>query len=1340
MERSSPIADFEAAATTRLGPPAPANSPREVGAVWSLRGLEVALVRDEVPPGSLRRIWNERKAGRGQPLLVVAPVRGNGDTVVAIGPRDAVIQTPFYVEPEALAQALASIRHLAPGAASRNIEQALDTLSSAAAPGVLAHGLLTDHYVRQRLPRQPAFRSLSEWAMPAKTAVPGWRERLEAIGYSLTQLREGYLASAGGRPVLLVHVYNSPEAFARMDEHGRLPEGALIAECEREDVDWGILASGDRMRLFQARAERGAATDRWLEIEPSRLEDERSYLVGFFAPGSLGAAGLLPDLMAESRNFGADLYERVDDQIRRHALPRIAAGLGEWLVSAEGKDLHEPEVRREIQQACYTLLFRLLFVLYAESAGYLPYARSATYRAASARELCNEARNRRDTADPRSSFLWGGLQRLSRAMATGDRAMSLPAYNGSLFSSADLPGAGLLERAAVSDAHLVPALDAIGFDYTTRDDDIGLDYAQLEIGHLGAIYEGLLALRLSLADQTYRWHRGRDRFVPADDPGQDGVAAGQLFFQTEVGGRKGGGVYYTRQELVRHLVNQSVLPALEEHLDQVRKQAAENPEDAARLLFRFRVLDPAMGSAHFLVDALDVISDRVQTFLAETPLPAVRSRLEELRTVAQVSVEQAEDGRLLRRLLLKHCIYGVDLSEMATELGRIALWLASFVPGLALSYLDHNIRQGNALVGVASPQVVVDSVSGRRGGAELWAARGGPLYAALERAAELAHLLTDHQDKTPEEVGDSRRLQAELSGVLEGAQRLFDTWTAEPFGVRNARRGLIHATEILAGNLTDDLMTLLEYSSQVGQERHFFHWPLAFPEVFHPSSERNPGFDAIIGNPPWDEITVERLGFFALHDPGLRGLTSRAEQDRRISALLARFEELAQEFEDRRLELGLQRAFFQPENGYEIQGGGDLDLYQLFCERYQSIARAGGRFGVVLPRSTFITEGSRGFRRWLFGECNIRRIDLNLNNRSWAFPIHPQYTISLLAGEVQAPPKGSVLAVSGPSRDVSEFLANTASSGVTIALDELAAWTPAPPDSGSTLPTWELPLLPTQEHVRLFGQLRRGPRFDAWGRQHGGVFPATELHETQQRGYFRHTEGVPVWKGASFDQYDPHAREIAGYADWNEVSAFLQNKRAHSSTFRRVFTLRHLADPATHPVNRARVAFRDVTNRTNSRTVLACLIPPHTPLTNKAPYLVFVREDARLYMFALGILNSLPFDWQARRLVETNLNFFILNMLSFPTDETRVGDIAARTARLSCIDERYVDFAKEAGVDYGPLAGEEQDRLRAEVDALIAQAYGLTGDDLRFMFTDFTLDAVPSAYRDLVIECYQEFA
>lgn len=188
-----------------------------------------------------------------------------------------------------------------------------------------------------------------------------------------------------------------------------------------------------------------------------------------------------------------------------------------------------------------------------------------------------------------------------------------------------------------------------------------------------------------------------------------------------------------------------------------------------------------------------------------------------------------------------------------------------------------------------------------------------------------------------------------------------------------------------------------------------------------------------------------------------------------------------------------------------------------------------------------------------------------------------------------------------------------------------------------------------------------------------------------------------------------------------------------------MFAKATLSDPANHPVNHSRIAFRDVTNRTNSRSVLACLIPPQTPLTNKAPYLLFRGWSPLAQASVLGILNSLSFDWVARRYLETNLNFFILNMLTFPNPENtpweRIGTLAAE---LSCVDERFADFAIEAGVSYGPLSEAERSDKRAEIDALVAHAYGLTKDELRFIFTDFTENAVPTSYRDLVTAKFED--
>jgi hypothetical protein len=225
-----------------------------------------------------------------------------------------------------------------------------------------------------------------------------------------------------------------------------------------------------------------------------------------------------------------------------------------------------------------------------------------------------------------------------------------------------------------------------------------------------------------------------------------------------------------------------------------------------------------------------------------------------------------------------------------------------------------------------------------------------------------------------------------------------------------------------------------------------------------------------------------------------------------------------------------------------------------------------------------------------------------------------------------------------------------------------------------------------------------------------------------------------LWKGESFDQYDPHgAQERWIPFQVEALEKACKSRPGSESVLAAELVLRERQTAQHAQVKRARIAFRDVTNRTNSRTVIACLIPPKTFLTNKAPYLVFVGGSDLDRACCLGLMNSLPFDWQARRFVETNVNFFILEGLRLPelTDE-QYEAVARAAARLSCPDERFAGFAASTGVECGPLEPDDREALRAEIDAQVAHAWRLDLDELAVVFADFTLDAVPEAYRDRV--------
>ena len=212
-----------------------------------------------------------------------------------------------------------------------------------------------------------------------------------------------------------------------------------------------------------------------------------------------------------------------------------------------------------------------------------------------------------------------------------------------------------------------------------------------------------------------------------------------------------------------------------------------------------------------------------------------------------------------------------------------------------------------------------------------------------------------------------------------------------------------------------------------------------------------------------------------------------------------------------------------------------------------------------------------------------------------------RYTVALLMGQRHIPGSDHSVKLTGPSRNLSDFIEAASGEGVDVAVSALGA---------SRVP----PLVPAQRHADVLAKMRRGVQFDSIQSPEilqnssaaaSRLAPYTELHETQQRSFFSHASGIPVWKGRCFDQYSPHGNELVvmlcGTTYWNMFRTSGSARRCSGEC-----SLRNvLNDPDTHPIQSSRIAFRDVTRSTDSRTIRACLIPPKTPLTKYSPYLIF---------------------------------------------------------------------------------------------------------------------------------------
>lgn len=525
---------------------------------------------------------------------------------------------------------------------------------------------------------------------------------------------------------------------------------------------FGVLTNGRTWRLYSRDAplvERAThEVDLVALLEDGDVEELR-YFAAFFGAAAFarGVDGqtFLERALDDSRLHAVEVSEALERSIFG-AVPELAAGfLGGEQRTQENLDAAFAN--------SLVFLYRVLFCLFAEARDLLP-VQSHGYRHYSIAEHRLRVADLLDRGQQLSSSndgLYGELRALFRMIHAGDEALDVTEYNGGLFD----PELYLwLEHRSVPDALVAPALDRI---YRVGSELV--DYRNLSVRTLGAVYERLLAWDL------------------ADDGGEIRLV--------ESPRRHEMGAYFTPEEVVDAIVERTLAPIVERLSDEARARGLHG-EDALEHLLSINVLDPAIGSGHFLVGAVG--------FLAQS-----------------IATDPAYDGDLsldeLRRLVAERCLYGVDLSELAVELARLSLWLVTARVGEPLTFLA-NLRVGDSLVG-ADTQTLLDPATGLL--ESHLAALAGDL---LRQSAEVQERAT----RTGADAREKKRLARELDGL-----RL--------------------PLEVFADQ------SIARYAPPGGRERlHWpLEFPEIFVDEYG-AARADGGFDAVIGNPPY--IRVQELG------------------------------------------------------------------------------------------------------------------------------------------------------------------------------------------------------------------------------------------------------------------------------------------------------------------------------------------------------------------------------------------------------------------------------------------------------------------------------------------------
>ncbi|WP_447925567.1 Eco57I restriction-modification methylase domain-containing protein [Georgenia muralis] len=1280
--------------------------------------VEVAYATAPAKPSAAdaRALWDKRWAKRPTGvLLVIAHPGSNGTTEATIvGLRDKgtfaaglrLDQVERLVDQALEASSTATAEALL---APLFVERGEDEV-----PGFANTGLFATHELLTNVPNRPDWVAAGERAKTFR----GHRgeDLIRALGWELSHQGIDVLLIKDGRSEAVAVFLEGAELFDRpATRFGAIsPVQHAIAAARNARVRWVLAVQGSRVRLYTADPDTGIArkgSDTYTEIDLATIEDgDLGYATLLLTPEALCEGGTADEILAWSMDHAAALGGRLRDRVYVDVVPDLAKAVAEKLKATTETEL------LDAYHVTLVILFRLLFVAYAEDRGLLPYRTNDAYTRAS---LKGRARAFADLVsdgtvpefDPVATDVWDNLANVWSGIYNGHREWGIPAYGGSLFDPAESTGA-TISGLTLTNAQIGPALVKLLVD-TGRDATYGpVDFQTLSVREFGTIYEGLLESSLSLTPTNLTLDDGT--YVPAK-PGDDvAVYAGGVYHHDSSGQRKATGSYFTKQFAVEHLLETALDPTIDEHLARVAALLDAGDEAGAHEAFwDFRVADISMGSGHFLVGAVDHIASAFTAFLTDHPIPGVMAELERLRSTAfeKLTESRVEDlpeidqMTLVRRQVAKRCIYGVDINTVAVDLARLALWIHTFVPGLPMSSLDHGLVWGNSLTGIGTLQEAFNAFEPESTGMRSFLA--DDLEDVLAEAAESLRRVGLTTEATAAETREAEEAYAEAVRQAEPAKAILDAAVAARLGHINLDGILDTDTVLRTGRRADVQERVAEVTA--------LHLALAFPEVFVSRTGGPAGFHVLLGNPPWDEVMVEEPKFWQRFFPGVMGMKPAA-QKRAIKQYRTERPDLVALHEAEQ-ERAMQYRKALLAGPYPGLGTGDVDLYKAFAWRFWQLLRPGGRFGVVFPRSVLNAAGSAKWRETLLEEGTFASVVTLTNTGRWVFEeVHGQYTVTLLTVE-KAQRADAEVRLAGPFHSLGDFRSGRTTLGALPAVG-LSEWA-----SGATFP-----LLPDTDAVRVFRTLRAHPRFDSGSQW---LFkPVSEFHATNDRPTFDAGEAPgrwPVVTGATFNLWDPEAGDPYAYADPATVVKALFAKRKRQARLASSAFLgldpKVVNDVNTLSCYRPRIAFRDVTNQTNSRTVLTALVPPSVVLTNTAPYLLQRRGDLTDEAYVLGILSSIPLDWYARRYVELHVNQHILNAFPMPQpdrEDSRRLRVVEIAGRLAAIDSRYAAWAAEVGVPVGSANDPAvKDDLICELDAVVSHLYGLSREDVVHIFETF---------------------
>jgi len=586
-----------------------------------------------------------------------------------------------------------------------------------------------------------------------------------------------------------------------------VPTRQIANYISETGINWGLLTDGKKWRIFNRNVYPVSQSFFEIDLQSAIEDSELFHLFYAIFSGQAFACEAQNFILNESKNYWSAIGEDLKERSYK-ALEKLCNGFYANNSELDIKDIYEASV---------ILLYRLLFILNAESRGLFQVEKKKYEHYSLYNILQDVYRKDLNGLSTDLSSIYPRIQTLFQLIDKGDESIGIYRYNGGLFKEEDFPflPKGFFEKYTVPDRYLAEALILIGYVKEKKGEPLKpVDYRELDVRHLGSIYEGLLEFHPKVEDN-------------------------KIILYTDKGEKKKTGSYYTPDYIVNYIVEKTLKPVIDK---------MKTPKE----LLSLKILDPSMGSGHFLVGAIDYIGRRCVEMAGET------SELSE---------------KDYQRLAVEQCIYGVDLNPLAVELAKLSLWLHTIAKNKPISFLDHHLKVGNSLIGAK--------------------------IADLEELPKNKKQINDNQisifsirlnEKMPIIINEVIGILGRATEVIEDVEvkeKLLETakehlkpfitvanlWLSKYFGndinddeCRKAL-GLLPTPKELYEMDKVKRAEEICYGNENNSGMRFFHWELEFPDVYfdeNGNKKKNPSFDVVIGNPPYVDIKGE--GYLEIYE------------------------------------------------------------------------------------------------------------------------------------------------------------------------------------------------------------------------------------------------------------------------------------------------------------------------------------------------------------------------------------------------------------------------------------------------------------------------------------------